>query len=275
MSELLLVLFLRHACRLRGAGPSELFPAPQVERMYALSTGGPSLISSSPLGPMQMLERLMDGYTHPDSQPGVFGDLGEARREFLLQCLGRVPSEHEVSEHLVYRLGVLWGHSEEKLLLMHLPILLDRALDERVSDVLEKLQHSDSALTAAIEGLRKRAGGALARLRDQTLPMYKQVTILADEDCLRWALRAAGSEDGSSPSSPSHVAEAHSLRQRDFFQSLLQCDVASSNMLAVLISQRLSAKSATHQKSEIWRRMSGKSNALLILFRALGKIAKK
>ncbi len=272
MSELLLVLFLRHACRLRGAGPSELFPASQVERMYALSIGDSGVTDMVSFGPMQMMERLMNGYVHPGSQSEAFGGLDESRREFLLQCLGRVPADHEVSEHLVYRLGVLWGHPEEELLLIHLPILLDRALDQRACEVLGRLQFSDSALSAVIEGLRKRAGGALIRLRDQLMPTYKQVTVLADEDCLRWALRAAGPEGEPSLSTSPFGVEGSLPRQRDFFHSLLQCDVTSSNVLAVLVSEKLSLKSATQQKSETWRRMSGKSNALLILFRALSKI---
>ena len=254
--------------------PLRAFPSEQVERMYTLCVEDSSSTGMGSLGPMGMIQRLMEYYTPPLSEPEAFRELNEVRREFLLQCLGRVPSDHEVSEHLIYRLGVLWGYPEDKLMLMHLPLLLDRALDQRAGEVLGRLQYSDSSLTAAIEGLRKRAGSALMRLRDQTLPTYKQITILADEECLRWALRAAGSDEGSLPS-PATTLEAFQPRQRDFFQSLMHCDVASSNMLAILISEKLSLKSATHQKSETWRRMSGKSNALLILFRALSKIKKK
>ena len=152
-------------------------------------------------------------------------------------------------------------------MMIHLPVLLSKGLDEKAGDLLGKLQYSDQALNTAIEGLRERAGKALARLRDNALPAYKQIAALGvDDDVLRWALRAAGTDTKESG------VRRHASDHPSTTQSLLSCDPESSNVLALLISQKLTHKSVSQQALEGWRRLSGKSNALLILYRALTKV---
>ena len=173
-----------------------------------------------------------------------------------------------MSVHFAYRLGLLWGQRESSLMMVQLPVLITRGLDEQVGDLLGKLHYSDQSLNETIEGLRRRAGKALSRLRNHALPAYKQVAALGvDDDVLRWALRADGADDRDTGTRRHH--QDHSASSP---QSLLSCDAESSNVLALLVSQKLAAKSASQQASEAWRRMSGKSNALLILYRALTKI---
>lgn len=258
-SELTLVVFLRFACRLRGARPSELFEPQLLQRMYSKI----GRIATEP--PLQALATLMQ--SAGGSQAKGNG-LEERRSEFLRECFSRVSADHEMSVHFAYRLGLLWGQRESNLMMIQLPVLISRGLDEQVVELLGKLHYSDQSLNEAIEGLRKRAGKALSRLRDHALPAYKQVAALGvDDDVLRWALRAGGADDGDSGARRHHHENPASSSQ-----SLLSCDADSSNVLALLISQKLTSKSASQQASEAWRRMSGKSNALLILYRALTKI---
>jgi hypothetical protein len=272
-SQLMLAIFLRFVCKLRGAQPSELFPPGLLQGMYALVENN-SLASHTP---MQMVAMLMASSSSSSSSAAATGEvemreaLAARRDEFLRQCLARVPPEQELSVHFVYRLGLQWGRRETDIALLHLPVLLDRTLDEQAGELLAKLHHSDQALTAAIEALRRRAGTALARLRDHALPAYKQVASLGvDDDVLRWALRAADGEGGTS--GHHHHHHSASSRHATTAHSLLQCDAESSNVLALLISQKLTHRSASQQAGDGWRRMSGKSNALLILYRALSKI---